>query len=63
MLRREGSMTSLAMPHLKAEQVALEQEASTSIAVRWEISWVSSLVECLAAEAGETAMDLEGEPM
>ena len=56
-------MTSLAMPHLKAEQVALEQVASTSISVIWEISSVISLVECLAAEAGETAMDQEGAPM
>lgn len=57
---REDSMTSLAMPHLKAEQVELEQVASISILVTWEIFSEISLAVCSeAAEADETAMDQE----
>ena len=56
----EDSMTSLAMPHLKAEQVELEQVASISILVTWEIFSEISLAVCSeAAEADETAMDQE----
>ena len=52
--------TSLAMPHLKAEQVELEQVASISILVTWEIFSEISLAVCSeAAEADETAMDQE----
>ena len=51
---------SLAMPHLKAEQVELEQVASISILVTWEIFSEISLAVCSeAAEADETAMDQE----
>ena len=58
--QREDSMTSLAMPHLKAEQVELEQVASISILVTWEIFSEISLAVCSeAAEADETAMDQE----
>ena len=60
MLKREDSMTSLAMPRLKAEQVELEQVASISILVTWEILSEISLAVCSeAAEADETAMDQE----
>ena len=48
------------MPHLKAEQVELEQVASISILVTWEIFSEISLAVCSeAAEADETAMDQE----
>ena len=46
-------MTSLAMPHLKAEQVELEQVASISILVTWEIFSEISLADAEVLPAQE----------